>query len=327
MPERRFEHIEELAVAGLSAPDDRVMHYLWQIVDEGVLGASKHVALGNELLAYILDSVADRNEALQRARLVSGFIARTRGQDTPVIGNSLSLLLSGLDAVAAHKQVAELRTRIDNWTRAAAERKRTLIDTAVRHLGSSKGIMAFDYSSTVAAIVVALAKVRPDLLVVVPESRSIAGGARYLDEFLPAGVSVRYVPDAAIEYAMHWCDAALFGVETLRADGSFLNTIGSRMIARLARLDGIEVYGCTDMLKLDMRSYEGRRPAPAIRKYDHALLEGLEITNLNLADTSAPELEVIPAELVTGLLTEHGVVPPQAIWTLGKTLFGKENAC
>lgn len=323
MPERRFHHITELAEAGLGAPDDTVMHFLWQIVDEGVLGASRHVALGNEMLLHILESVEDSDEAMRRARLASDFIARTRGQDTPVIGNSLSLLLDGLDDVAPQEQSRTLRERITGWTRSAAERKARLVEIAIRHLSGCKGVMAFDYSSTVAAIVVALAKANPDMIVVVPESRTICGGKRYLDEFLPAGLRVRYVPDAAIEHALQWCDTALFGVETLRADGSFLNTIGSRMIARLASLDKVETYGCTDMLKLDMRSYEGHRPPPAIRSYDAPLLDGFAIEGLDRADTRAPELEVVPANLVTGLLTEHGVMPPQAIWSLGRSIFGK----
>jgi hypothetical protein len=99
MPERRFEHVDELKALNLSKPDDQTMHYLWQIVDEGVLGASKHVSLGNELLLHILETVADSNEALRRARLAASFISRTRGQDTPVIGNCLSLLLADLDKI------------------------------------------------------------------------------------------------------------------------------------------------------------------------------------------------------------------------------------
>ncbi|KAA0683858.1 hypothetical protein DTW90_36335 [Neorhizobium sp. P12A] len=321
MPERRFEHVMELSGLDLSKPDDQTMHFLWQIVDEGVLGASKHVSLGNELLLHILETIADRTEALRRARLAAGFISRTRGQDTPVIGNSLSLLLADLDKIDPDRQAEALKQRIHEWTAAAGLRKQTLIASAVRHLSGARGVMAFDYSSTVAAIVLALAKTNADLVVVVPESRTIAGGARYLDEFLPAGLHVRYIPDAAIEHGLADCDVALFGVETLRADGSFLNTIGSRMIARLAAQQDVEVYGCTDLLKLDTRSYDGHRPAPAIRNYDHPLLDALKIDGIERADTRAPELEVIPANLVTMLLTEHGPVPPQAIWMLGRQTF------
>jgi translation initiation factor 2B subunit (eIF-2B alpha/beta/delta family) len=321
MPERRFQHVEELKAAGLTPPDETTLRFLWQIVDEGVLGASRHVALGNELLLHILDSVPNRWEALLRARMAASFIARTRGHDTPVIGNSLTLLLAGLDDIPERERASALRKRIENWTGAATARKNRLIASAVAHLGHIRGVMAFDYSSTVSAIVLALAAANRGLTVVVPESRTIAGGARYLQEFLPAGLTVRFLPDAAIEYGLGFCDAVLLGVETLRCDGSFLNTIGSRMTARLARGRGIEVYGCTDLLKLDIRSYSGWRPDPALRSYDKSLLAGLSLNGVGRAITTAPELEVIPADLTTAILTEHGAVPPQAIWSLGRETF------
>jgi translation initiation factor 2B subunit (eIF-2B alpha/beta/delta family) len=321
MPERRFQHVEELKAAGLTPPDETTLRFLWQIVDEGVLGASRHVALGNELLLHILDSVPNRWEALLRARMAASFIARTRGHDTPVIGNSLTLLLAGLDDIPERERASALRKRIENWTGAATARKNRLIASAVAQLGHIRGVMAFDYSSTVSAIVLALAAANRSLTVVVPESRTIAGGARYLQEFLPAGLTVRFLPDAAIEYGLGFCDAVLLGVETLRCDGSFLNTIGSRMTARLARGRGIEVYGCTDLLKLDIRSYSGWRPDPALRSYDKSLLAGLSLNGVGRAITTAPELEVIPADLTTAILTEHGAVPPQAIWSLGRETF------
>jgi translation initiation factor 2B subunit (eIF-2B alpha/beta/delta family) len=326
MPERRFEHVEELKTAGLTPPDEVTLRYLWQIVDEGVLGASRHVALGNDLLLHILDTVPNQWEALLRARMAARFIARTRGHDTPVIGNSLTLLLAGLDDIPERQRASALRARIKNWAEAAATRKNRLIASAVTQLAHVGGVMAFDYSSTVSSIVLALATGNRNLRVVVPESRTIAGGARYLEEFLPAGLTVRFLPDAAIEYGLGLCDAVLFGVETLRCDGSFLNTIGSRMTARLARGQGIEVYGCTDLLKLDLRSYSGCRPVPALRSYDETLLAGLSLAGLGYAVTTAPELEVIPAELTTAILTEHGAVPPQAIWGLGREIFPSKNA-
>ncbi len=318
MPERRFDYARAIEGLGLSPPDEATMHYLWQIVDEGVLGASRHVALGNQLLLHLIDAGDD---GLKHARLAADFIARTRGHDTPVIGNSLALLLAGLDEVEARCQADTLRTRIAAWDLAATARKRSLVTAACSHLAEARGVMAFDYSSTVAAIVIALAKARPDLHIVVPESRAIAGGARYLEEFLPQGLVVDYIPDAAIEYGLGRCDAVLFGVETLRADGSFLNTIGSRMIARLGAGMDVAIYGATDLLKLDRRSYRGLRPAPAIRSYDGVLKSGLAIEGLERAVTRAPELEVIPAQLTTALLTEHGPVPPAAIWALGRALF------
>lgn len=322
MPERRFDHVREVEAAGLSAPDEATMHFLWQIVDEGVLGASRHVQLGNQLILHLVDT---GREGVRRARLAAAFIARTRGHDTPVIGNSLDLLLAGVDDVAPDQQANLLRERVAAWDAAAVRRKERLVSVAASHLADARGIMAFDYSSTVSAIVIALAKANPRIAIIVPESRAIAGGIRYLEEFLPHGIEVDFLPDAAIEYGLKACDAALFGVETLRADGSFLNTIGSRMIARLAGQMNIEVYGATDLLKLDRRSYGGHRPDAAIRSYDSVLKAGLKIAGLERARTRAPELDIVPAHLVTGLLTEHGPVPPSAIWALGREIFPREE--
>jgi translation initiation factor 2B subunit (eIF-2B alpha/beta/delta family) len=323
MPERRLDHVRELETLGLAPPDDATMRFLWQIVDEGVLGASRHVQLANQLVLHLIDQ---DDSGLRRARLVVDFIARTRGHDTPVIGNSLNLLLAGLDEVPADQQVETLKARVASWDKAAAARKASLVETAVRHLSAARGIMAFDYSSTVSAIVIALAEQNRAMRIVVPESRAIAGGARYLEEFLPRGLQVDFLPDAAIEYGLAKCDAAIFGIETLRADGSFLNTIGSRMVARLAIPMGVEIYGASDLMKLDRRSYSGHRPSLSLRAYDSLLKGGLAIEGLELADTTAPELEVIPAALTTALLTEHGVVPPSAIWALGRQVFGMDEA-
>ena len=314
MPDRRSQHRDEVAAAGLPPPDDVVMHHLWQIVDEGVLGASRHVALGNDLLLHILQTVPDPGQAYRRARMAADFIARTRGQDTPVIGNSLALLLEGLSDVPDQERAELLRRRIERWSEAAATRKADLVAAAVDRLAAMRRVMAFDYSSTVAAIVIACAAKRPELSIVVPESRTIFGGARYLEAFLDAGLCVRYLPDAAIEYALHGCDAVLLGVETLRPDGSFLNTIGSRMIARLAKPLGVEVFGCTDLLKLDQRGGEVREPA--LRSYDGVLLAGLDLAGRERVDTAAPELDVVPADLVTAILTERGPVAPAGIRAL-----------
>ena len=323
MPEKRFEHVEALRQRGYGPPDEETMTFLWQIVDEGILGASKHVALGIELIRHILDRYSDPVEASVRARMAAAFIAETRGRDAPVIGNSLSLLMSGLDALPENTRARELKARAESWAKAADERKQRLVSGAVRHLAEVRGILAFDYSSTVAAIVLQLAAKPEPPIVVVPESRSIAGGVRYLQEFPPAGISVRFIPDAAIEHGLAACDTVLLGVETLRADGSFLNTIGSLMTARLAAPLGIEVYGCTDLMKLDRRSYDGHRIAPIIRNYDELLLGGLDLRHLDRVDTRAPELDVIPPHLMTAFLTEFGPVPPGAIWALGRGAFGE----
>ena len=120
--------------------------------------------------------------------------------------------------------------------------------------------------------------------------------------------------------AIYNVDAVLFGCESLRCDGSLVNTVGSLPLAKLAKLRGVPVYGCTDLFKLDPRSYSGEFRNPALRSFDQILPAGISIPSPRQVDTTGVELEVVPPELVTAFLTEFGPVPPGDIWSLGRRL-------
>ncbi|MGP1395551.1 MAG: hypothetical protein ACTS3R_08575 [Inquilinaceae bacterium] len=320
MPERRHAYAEVMAARGLAPPDERTMHLLWQIVDEGVLGASNHVRLTHDLLRHLMESVADPDEAWQRVSAAATFIAETRGAEAPIVGNALRLLLAGLSGLPAGDRRQALGLRIETWREDSDRRLARLVNAAVATIGAGRSIVAYDYSSTVAAIVAALAAGGRVTDVIVPESRAIAGGRRYLDAFVQVGIPIRYVLDAAFEHVLSDQAVVLLGAESVRCDGSLTNTIGSRPLARLARWRGCPVYGCTDLLKLDLRSYRGHFAEPSVRKFDH-LLDGVALPDGAAVTTVSPELEVVPPGLLTGFLTDHGLVPPAAIWGLGRDLF------
>ncbi len=193
---------------------------------------------------------------------------------------------------------------------------------AVATIGAGRTVIAFDYSSTVAAIVIGLATDAPPARVIVPESRCIAGGRRYLEAFTAAGIAVHYVPDAACEHIL--CDDAvvLLGAESIRCDGSLTNTIGSRPLARLAEWRGCPVYACGDLLKLDLRTYHGEFAEPAVRGFDN-LLAGIDLPEGAVVTTAVPELEVVPPSLITAFLTERGPTAPADIRRLGQEMFGQ----
>jgi len=321
MPEHRFQYVERILEQGLSAPDDTTLQLLWQIVDEGVLGASNHVRLTQELLVHILQSIPDPSEAWARAESVARFIAETRGEQAPVVANVTRLLLNKLGDMPPPERMTTLRQRVDDWQTQAEQNRTRLVSAAVTTLGAGRTIIAYDYSSTVAAIVEAVCHQRSESKIIVPESRAIAGGRRYLEAFSRAGITVHYVLDAAFEEILDPGAVVLLGAESLRCDGSLVNTIGSKPLARLARWRNCPVFGCTDLLKLDLRSYRGLFAQPARRQFEH-LLDGTDLPADAEVITEGPELEVVPAELITGFFTEHGPVPPAAIWSLGREVFG-----
>lgn len=287
---------------GFPAPDDTTMQGLHDIVDEGVLGASNHVALALPLVARLAGAnrSTSREEALELAR----FIAGTRGIGAPIVANALAWQTEGVAEMPDAEAVAMLQQRAEAWGTAASERRRALIEKGSEALGRCRKPLIYDYSSTVADLVRALAALDVLESIIIPESRAIDGGRRYMNSLSDLDVPILFVPDAALEYAVAGSDAVLLGAESVTLDGGISNTVGSTLAARAARAWGVPVYGAADLFKVgDRRADE--LPAPALRRYDFLLKEGEKCS------TEAPELEIVPPELVSAILTEVGPVAPQ----------------
>jgi ribose 1,5-bisphosphate isomerase len=312
MSDRRFEFPEILLKKGLPPPDAETMQGLLDIVDEGVLGATNHVALALPLVARLsnVDRPTARDEALELAR----FIARTRGANAPIVANALDWQTDGVGRLPAVEAAMVLSARAEAWGVAASERRRSLIAKATGTLADVRRPLIYDYSSTVADVVRALAGANGLALIVIPESRAIDGGRRYMSALADLGVPVSFLPDAAIEHATTLSDAVLLGAESVTSDGGIINTVGSTMAARAAHAHGIPVYGAADLFKVGARK-AADLPAPAPRRYDFLLKPG------EAASTEAPELEIVPPDLVTAILTEVGPVEPGS---LGKAVLRRD---
>jgi translation initiation factor 2B subunit (eIF-2B alpha/beta/delta family) len=301
MTERRFALEEIMRHKGLPLPDAATMAGLLDIVDEGVLGASNHVALALPLIARL--AAADRPTAQQEALELAAFIARTRGAGAPIVANAVAWQTEGADRLGATEAADLLAARAETWSRAAADRRRALLDKAVSALATVRSPLIYDYSSTVADLVLAMAQAHGLDQIVIPESRGIDGGRRYMTALAHSKVPVLFLPDAAIEYAASQSDALLLGAESVTRDGGLINTVGSIMSARAAMARGIPVYGAADLFKVGERTAQNV-PPPMLRHYDFLLLPG------ERAATDAPELELVPPDLITAMLTEIGPVAP-----------------
>ena len=286
MPDRRFALGPRLAAIGLPPPSAATLETLRDVVDEGVLGASNHVALALPLIARIAADGGDTDLAFGAAAETARFIAETRGSAAPIIGNAIDWLLAGVADVPAAARAGLLADRALAWSQEARARREALVAQAVAALARVTAPLVFDYSSTVADIVGALARGGGLRLIVIPESRAVDGGRRFVEAFTGLGVRLCATPDAAINYSVSLCDCMLIGAESLSADGGVVNTVGSAPFARAAAAAGRAVYGCADLFKVgDILADQW--PAPPLRPYNFLAGAAGE------TDARAPELEMV----------------------------------
>jgi len=303
MTHRRFALANRLAAKGLPPPDGTTLDVLRDVVDEGVLGASNHVALVLPLIARIAGAGADAETGWRAADVTADFIAETRGAGAPIVANALAWQRAGIAELPVAERAGALAERAERWASEARARRTVLVQKASEALGACRAPLVFDYSSTVADIVTALAGRGLDRIVI-PESRAIDGGRRYIEAFRGLGVALHVLPDAAAEFAVSLADTLMLGAESVTADGGVVNTIGSLPHARAARAARVRVYGAADLFKVG-RVAAADWPAPALRRYDFLDGEGLV--------TEAPELELVAPEWIDAVLTERGPLTPEAL--------------
>lgn len=314
--------IASMTAQGFAPPDQTATELLTQILDEGVLGATRHVRLAHRLLIHMAGAAGKTEAAWRAIDATASYLVATRGGDLPLLSNGIAWLMADSAAVPMAKRAARLADRAQLWESEAKARLDRLVEIGVALLGADARPILLDYSGTVAAIVEALHDRGMNPMPIVLENRGAAGGIRYINQFLARGLDLQLAPDAAIEHVLGKASAVLIGCESLHSDGSVVNSLGSRPLARIAHALEVPVYCCADLFKLDLRSYSGAAGLSSARTYDFPWIHEITVPDGRQVDAAVPAVEIVPARFLTAIITEEGPVPPAALWSLGRTLFG-----
>lgn len=147
--------------------------------------------------------------------------------------------------------------------------------------------------------------------VIVDETRPFLQGARLtVWELQQENIPVTLITDNMAGHMMQQgaVDAVIVGADRIAANGDFANKIGTYMVAVLAQRHGIPFYVAAPLSTIDRRLVSGK-DIP-IEERNGAEVRGFADQCWAPADVAVrnPAFDVTPAELVTALITEKGVV-------------------
>jgi methylthioribose-1-phosphate isomerase len=173
------------------------------------------------------------------------------------------------------------------------------------------GPLACGQFGTALGIVQAAHHAALPLQVWVDETRPYLQGARLTTwELAQAGVPHALLPDVAAGHLMARgeVDVILVGADRIAANGDTANKVGTYTLAVLAARHGIPFYICAPTSTVDLATPDGSRIEIEERRAD----EVLEVRGVRIApagtDVRNPAFDVTPAELITGIVTEEGVI-------------------
>jgi methylthioribose-1-phosphate isomerase len=143
------------------------------------------------------------------------------------------------------------------------------------------------------------------------ETRPLLQGARLTAfELAEAGIGVTVICDNMASRVMKngWIQAVFVGCDRVTANGDVCNKIGTSGIAIMAKHYGIPFYVCAPASTIDMRTPDGsgivieERPSSEVTEMwyrERMTPAGVPAYN--------PAFDVSDAELITAIITEHGV--------------------
>lgn len=203
----------------------------------------------------------------------------------------------------------EMEEFCNNYLELIENCKRELVDYGTRNLFNFDKLLTHCHSSTAVALIKSLGKGDHDFETFCTETRPLFQGRKTAKSLVDAGIKTTLIADSAAESFVIGrgstpVDAIFIGCDQITPKGHAINKIGSWGIAMSAHYVGKPVYIITPMLKLDIES--GVDVEIEVREsrelWDDAP-KGLIMYN--------PAFEIVDNVLITGYVTEVGIIKPQ----------------
>jgi len=154
--------------------------------------------------------------------------------------------------------------------------------------------------------------------VYVTETRPRFQGRITARQLLDKGIPCTLIVDSAMRYFMKDVDKVVVGADAVAANGALVNKVGTSLMALAAKEARVEFLVAAETYKFSPETLTGGLVWIEERAVEEVLPEA-ERGELVSVRVRNPSFDVTPPDYVDAIITELGVIPPQAaFWVLQK---------
>ncbi|MBM3238661.1 NUDIX domain-containing protein [Candidatus Poribacteria bacterium] len=282
-----------------------------KIERDRVHGASELslMALDGLKAAMGLSTIKKTDELFEYLSNIAWYLHYTRPSMAPLTNAIAYVLYHSQQGLNQAKNVSDFTAYvseiIDEYRVYSKDASDIIYRNAQNLLSDNMTIFTHSYSSTVVNTI--LESGRKNLNIIVTEARPLNEGVKTANS-LSQEYNVTLITDAQAGYFMNNADIVLMGADSVLSDGSVINKIGTYLIALAAQKQKIPVYTLCQTNKFHLKSGNGE----AIELEEK---EKQEVISENIPNVSVRNIyfEITPAELISGIITEEGVLKPADI--------------
>ncbi|MFC7072290.1 ribose 1,5-bisphosphate isomerase [Halovenus rubra] len=161
------------------------------------------------------------------------------------------------------------------------------------------------------------------LSAIVKETRPRKQGHITAQQLQEIGVPVTLIVDGAAGRYLDEADHVFVGADSVTADGSVVNKIGTRQLAVTARERDTPIVVAAQTVKLDPTTLSGHTVEIEMRD-EQEVISSSERNAIGDITVENPAFDVTPPRYVDAIVTERGQFPPESIVFLMRELFGEQ---
>jgi ribose 1,5-bisphosphate isomerase len=268
--------------------------------------------------AQVLKTAAEHSQSasveqfLAEQSLVGNELMSARPAMAPV-PNIVSRLLKAISQKSGEMELSAIRqfsiTKADEAISESLQAINRIAGFGAELITDSDRIMTHSYSSTVIETLKAAYVRHRNIKVMATRSGPGRTGERIVRELGHQGIPVTFIDDTAVGLYIATANKVMVGADRICADGRLINGIGTYPLSLAADRAGIPFYVLCETLKFD----------PALSS-DQVDLEEKETSEVIEAGRLPPEVsvknpyfDITPLELITGIVTENGVLQPEEV--------------
>ena len=213
-----------------------------------------------------------------------------------------------------------IRELCDDFLDKIEDDKKNILKRNVPNLQQVDHVLTHCHSSTAVNLIKGIAQNDDDFTAVCTETRPRYQGRKTAKELVKSGINTTLIADSAAESFVigrgsKSVSEVFIGCDAITMNGYCINKIGSWGIAMAAHQAGKPLYVVTPLLKIDHDSaYHSIKIE--VREDEELWTEapkGLEMYN--------PAFEVVDSGLITGFITEFGILKPEEIGNMVRKEF------
>ncbi len=268
-----------------------------------------------------LRSAAQKSKAVSSKQFLAeieenrNYLTRIRAASIPLSNGLRYVVSEAQEAAGRGTAVEELKNvvskAVSTFDNRLEESIGRIAEIGARRLREGDVILTHSYSSSVIAILRKAHEEGKNLRVFVTETRPELEGRDVARELAETGLETTLIIDSAVAHFVKDADKVLVGAEAVSANGAVVNKIGTATIAAVAHGARVRVFVAASTYKFspetmlgELIEIEERDPSYVLNNSELKHLRGLSVRN--------PAFDVTSPEDIDLIITERGVIPPQA---------------